>query len=429
MFLILFMFRRIRSIYILFKLFGESFSFAYESIKANKLRTFLSLLGITIGIFSIISVLTMVDALEDNVRSGIESLGSDVVYIEKWPWTPEENGEYKWWEFRQRPSMKYEYFTHLQNNASSVDAAAFVLTGRRNLKYKSNTTSRITFYGTTYDWEKISSFDIEDGRYFSQLEMSSGANVAIIGNVLATELFGDDPPIGKYFQIGGHRTRVIGVLKKQGKSILEFIDYDNTLMIPLNHARSIVNMRYAEPMIALKAKEGVNMEDLQGEIKTMMRSLRRLKPVQKDDFSVNEMSMISKQLNPIMDTIGIAGWLIGGLSILIGAFGVANIMFVSVKERTSIIGIQKALGAKNYFILTQFLFEAVLLTIMGGILGLLTVYAATTIISQGFDFPITLSIVNIMRGILISSIVGVLAGIVPAYVASRLNPVVAIGAK
>ena len=423
------MFRRIRSIYILFKLLGESFTFAYESVRANKLRTFLSLLGITIGIFSIISVLTMVDALEDNVRTGIESLGSNVVYVQQHPWTPDETGEYKWWEFRQRPRIKYEEYLHLQNNCNTAEATTFFIDFSRVLKYKSTTTSRVGIVGTTYDFNKVTSFDIEEGRYFSPIEMSSGTNVAIIGNILAAELFGDDPPIGKYFQIAGHKTRVIGVLKRQGKSILNFNDFDNTLMVPLNYARGIVSMRNAYPCIVIKAKEGVDVEEMQGEIKTMMRSIRRLKPSQKDNFAINEMSVISQQLNPIMDVIGIAGWLIGGLSILIGAFGIANIMFVSVKERTSIIGIQKALGAKNYFILTQFLFEAVLLTIMGGILGLLAVFAATTIISQGFDFPITLSIVNIMRGILISSIVGVLAGIIPAYVASRLNPVVAIGAK
>jgi len=423
------MFRRIRSIYILFKLLGESFTFAYESVRANKLRTFLSLLGITIGIFSIISVLTMVDALEDNVRTGIESLGSDVVYVQQWPWGPDETGEYKWWEFYQRPRISYEEYLHLQNNSNTVEASVLLVSFSRVLKYKSTTTSRVVIEGVTYDFDKVTSFDIEDGRYFSPMEMNSGTNVAIIGSVLADELFGDDPPLGKYFQIAGHKTRVIGVLKKQGKSILNFNDLDNSVIAPLNYARGIVNMRTSSPAIILKAKDGIAMDEMQGETKMLMRSIRRLKPSQKDNFSINEMSIISQQLNPIMDVIGIAGWLIGGLSILIGAFGVANIMFVSVKERTSMIGIQKALGAKNYFILTQFLFEAVLLTIIGGLLGLLTVFAATTTITYAFDFPITLSVMNIIRGILISTIVGILAGIIPAYVASRLNPVVAIGAK
>jgi putative ABC transport system permease protein len=421
--------RQIRNLYILVKLLRESFSFAFVSVKANKLRTFLSLLGITIGIFSIISVFTMVDALEENVRSGIESLGSDVVYIQRFPWTPEEGEVYKWWEFRQRPAVKYEEYTYLQNNCKNAETMVFQFGFSRQLKYKNNTTSRVGIEGVTYDWDKIATFDLEDGRYFSPMEMNSGSNVAIIGNTIAKELFGDEEPVGKYFQIAGHNTRVIGLLKKQGSSILNFSDYDNSLTVPFNYARTMANVRYGGPTIAVKAKPNVDLDDMRGEIKMLMRSLRRLKPLQKDNFAINELSAISQQLNPIMDMINLAGWVIGGFAILIGGFGVANIMFVSVKERTSVIGIQKALGAKNYFILTQFLYESVLLTLVGGLLGLLVVFAATTIVTYAFDFPITLTFINILRGILISTIVGILSGIIPAFSASRLNPVVAIGSK
>ncbi len=421
--------KRLRSIYILLKLLGESFSFSYESVKSNKLRTLLSLLGVTIGIFSIVSVLTMVDALESNIREGIESFGSDVIYVQRWPWGPEDGVEYKWWEFRQRPTIKYEEYLHIQNHCKSAATSAFVLNFSRQLKYKTNTTSRVGIAGVTYDWDKISSFDIEDGRYFSPMEINSGANVALIGNKLAIELFGDDTPVGKTFQIAGRKTRVIGLLKKQGKSLLNASDYDNSLMVPLNYARAMANMRYADPFIAVKAKSGVTIDDMKGELKMLMRSLHRLKPSQKDDFALNELSSITKQLNPILGTINGVGWIIGGFAILIGAFGVANIMFVSVKERTSIIGIQKALGAKNYFILMQFLFEAVLLTIAGGLLGLLIVFIGTNVVTYAFDFPIALTLGNILRGILISTVVGILAGIIPASMAARLNPVVAISAK
>ncbi|MDR3351384.1 MAG: ABC transporter permease [Prevotellaceae bacterium] len=420
--------RHIRNLYILLKFLGESFSFAFVSVKANKLRTFLSLLGITIGIFSITSVFTMVDALEENVRSGIETLGSNVVYIQRTPWY-DDSGESKWWEFRQRPALKYEEFEALQNKCKTAESVAFLYTFSRQLKYKNTTTSRIGIAGITYDWNKISAFDIADGRYFSPMETNSGSNVALIGHTVAKELFGNEPPVGKTCQIAGHKTRIIGLLEKQGNSIVNANDYDNALLIPFRYACTLANTRYGSPSIALKAKPGVDIDDLRGEIKTILRAQRRLKPAQKDNFAINELSDISQQLNPIMDAINLGGWIIGGFAILIGAFGVANIMFVSVRERTPVIGIQKAMGAKNYFILTQFLYESVLLTVAGGLLGLFLVFAATGLLSHLFDFSIALTPANILRGLLISTIVGILAGIIPAIIASRLNPVVAIAAK
>ncbi|MDR3133525.1 MAG: ABC transporter permease [Prevotellaceae bacterium] len=420
--------RHIRNLYILVKLLGESFSFAFVSVKANKLRTFLSLLGITIGIFSIISVFTMVDALEGNVRSGIESLGSNVVYIQRTPWY-DDSGETKWWEFRQRPAMKYEEFLAIQNNCKTAESVACLYSFSRQLKYKNKTTSRISIGGITYDWDKISAFDIAAGRYFSPMEINSGTNVALVGHSVAKELFGDEPAVDKIFQIAGHKTRVIGLLEKQGNNIVSANDYDNALMIPFNYARTLANIRYGSPSIAVKAKQGVDLDDMRGEIKLLMRSLRRLKPSQKDNFAINELSTIAQQLNPIMDMINLAGWVIGGFAILVGAFGVANIMFVSVRERTPVIGIQKAMGAKNYFILTQFLYESVWLSLMGGLLGLLIVFAATSLLTYVFDFSISLTLLNILRGILISTVVGIFAGMIPAIMAARLHPVVAIGAK
>jgi putative ABC transport system permease protein len=425
------MHRKLRNVYILFKLLGESFSFAYTSVKANKLRTFLSLLGITIGIFSIISIYTMVDALEANVRLGLESFGSNVIYIQRFPWTMEEEdgGVYKWWEFRQRPSIKYEDFTYIRNHCTTADAVAFAFGFGRELKYKNNTTSRVSIAATSYDWDKTSAFEINTGRYFSPMEMNSGVNVALLGHTTAEELFGTEDPVGKYFQIAGRKTRVIGVLEKQGKSILSAMDYDNLVLIPYNYGKSMANVRYGDPFITLKARPNTSVEEMKGELKIIMRSLRRLKPSQKDNFALNELSSISKELNPIMDTINFTGTIIGLLAILIGAFGVANIMFVSVKERTHIIGIQKSLGAKNYFILTQFLFESILLTIAGGVLGLIIIFMVTTAITHLMDFPISLTLPNILIGLLISATVGIFSGIIPAYTASRLDPVVAISAK
>ncbi len=419
-----------RSIYILFKLLGESFNFAYTSVKANKVRTFLSLLGVTIGIFSIITVLTMLDALENNIRTGINELGSDVIYIEKWPWTNEDGGEYKWWEYWQRPNNKYEEYMYLRDHCQSAEAVAMLSQFARPIKYKNNTLPDVGVIGCTPEWESISaSFEVGSGRMFSMMEYNSGTNVAVIGYKVWEELFEGADPIGKTIKIGGSKVTVIGVLKKQGSSIVNMMDYDNLVGVTFNFARAFVNTRRSEPMIAIKAQTGIDNEEIKAELRMIMRTQRRLQPTQKDNFSLNEMTAITKEFEPVFSIMSIVGIIIGGFSVLIGGFGVANIMFVSVKERTNIIGIQKALGAKNYFILTQFLYEAVLLAIAGGILGLLLVYGGTALVSIAMDYPITLSLKNIFVGMFGSAAIGIVAGFMPAFTASRLDPVVAINSR
>ncbi len=420
--------RIVRNIYLIFKLLAESFAFAYSSVKANKLRTFLSLLGVSVGIFAIISVYTMVDALEKNIREGVETLGSNVVYIEKWPWTPDD-GEYKWWEFRQRPEVRFEEFKQVQAQSVLAESVAMYLSFRREIKYRNNTLGRATITGISQEWDDISPLNMEDGRYFTPMENSYGAAVTIIGNQVAQDLFNGENPIGKEIKIAGRKLMVVGLLKKKGSSIVNVMDLDNVALTPINFARSVVDMRRANPSIAVKAKPGVPQEELMGELKMIMRSLRRLKPIQKDNFALNEMSVIQNQLSGMFTMLNLAGALIGGFSILIGGFGIANIMFVSVKERTNIIGIQKALGAKGYFILTQFLFEATLLSVVGGIIGLLIVYSGSFLISYALNFDIQLNVANVLRGLLISGLIGVISGLVPAYMASRLNPVEAINSK
>ena len=422
------MIRTFRGIYLFFKLLNESFSFAFHSVKTNRLRTFLSLLGVSIGIFAIISVFTVVDALEKNIRDDVESLGSDVVYIEKWPWT-DEGGVYKWWEFRQRPEMEYKDYLHIKANSQLAGEVALYMGFRREVKYKNNTASRTQIIGVTYEWNDVYYTEIEFGRYFTMQETNSGANVAVIGSVLAADLFEGEDPLGKIIKVDGHKTRIIGVAKRKGESMVNMIDTDDLVMLPLNYARNMVSLRYTDPSIAVKAKPGVEKDDLKGELRMMMRMLRRLSPSQKDNFSLNEISLLDGQLASIFGMLNLVGMLIGGFSILIGGFGIANIMFVSVKERTNIIGIQKALGAKKYFILTQFLFEAILLAVLGGVVGLSIVYALSALVSGGMGFTINLTFINIMRGIIISGTIGIVSGFIPAYTAASLNPVEAINAK
>jgi putative ABC transport system permease protein len=422
------MIQTFRGIYLFFKLLNESFSFAFHSVRTNKLRTFLSLLGVSIGIFAIISVFTVVDALEKNIRDDMEVFGRNVIYIEKWPWT-DEGGVYKWWEFRQRPEIEYKDYLYIKANSKLAEEVALIVGFNREVKYKNNTVPRTPLQGVTYEWNNVYYTDIEFGRYFTMMEASTGASVAIIGAQLAADLFEGEDPLGKIIKVDGRKTRIIGVAKKQGESMVNFIDTDNLVMMPLNYVRNMVSMRYAGPSIAVKANPGIEKEELKGELRMMMRMLRRLSPAQKDNFSLNEISLLDGQLASIFGMLNLVGMLIGGFSILIGGFGIANIMFVSVKERTNIIGIQKALGAKKYFILTQFLFEAILLAVMGGAVGLLIVYALSALVSGGLGFSITLTLSNIIRGVAISGTIGIVSGFIPAYTAACLNPVEAINSK
>jgi len=419
-----------KNIFLIFKLLNESFTFALTSVKTNKLRTSLSLLGVSVGIFSIISIYTIVDALEANIRDGIEKLGSNVVYIQKRPWAEDEDGERKWWEYWQRPDVTYTEYQQIKLLSTKAQTVALDVTFRRELKYKNNTLTGVLVFGITHEWNEVSpSFvEIVEGRYMTVLEAANGTPVAIIGALLAEELFEGENPVGKEIKVAGRKMQVIALLKKQGAGLVS-VDIDDALLIPLNYARTMADMRGANPEISVKAKPGVDNDELLGELRMIMRSLRRLKPMQKDNFALNELSVIENQLSSIFGVLNIVGLVIGGFSILIGGFGIANIMFVSVKERTPIIGIQKALGAKNYFILTQFLFEASLLAVAGGFIGLLLVYGGSMLFSNLWDFAIDLTMRNIILGVGISAVIGIVSGFIPAYMASRLDPVVAINAK
>lgn len=407
-------------------LIKESVLFALQSLYNNKLRTFLSLLGITIGIFAIIIVFTIVDSLESNIRGSIESLGDNVVFVQKWPWS--FGPDYPWWKYMNRPLPQYNELFDIEKKTKTADAVAYTIHGRRTVKYKSNIVENAVLAGCSYEFYKIKSFDIANGRYFTENEVNAGYNVAVIGGKIAEGLFpNNQDPIGKDIKIAGRKAIVIGVFKTEGESMLGN-SMDNQVVIPFHFAKYIldVNSENADPYIAVKAKPGVTNAEMMDELTGIMRGVRRLKPMADDDFALNETNLLSKNFDVLFDIIGIAGWIIGGFSILVGGFGIANIMFVSVKERTSLIGIQKSLGAKNYFILLQFLSESVFLSLLGGLLGLLLTYLITLAAQGNMDMEITLSYSNIILGITISVLIGIISGFVPAYSASQLDPVEAI---
>ncbi len=408
------------------RLIFESFRFAIQSVIVNRLRTVLSLLGITIGIFSIISVFTLVDSLEFNIRESVSALGSDVIYIDKWPWMEEDGIDYKWWQYRNRPVSKFSEYEQIKEKSKRAQNVCFVTTNRSTIQYENNRNENTIILGVSEGFEHIRSFEMLEGRYFSEFEIKSGRNFGVIGNSVATNLFGDINPIGKHVSIRGNKCRIVGIFIKEGKSNFGN-SLDEAVILPINYIRNHMDIRSESmnPSIWVKASQGITMDELKNEIRMIMRLSRRLKPEENDNFSLNQTSLISNQLDRLFRTLNFAGWFIGLFSLIVGGFGIANIMFVSVKERTNMIGIQKALGAKRSFILIQFLFEAIMLAVAGGVMGLLIVFLGTLLLNQS-EFIITLHINNIISGIIISSLIGLISGLAPAWSASRLNPVEAI---
>lgn len=412
---------------ILFRLVREGFLFAVNSIVVNKLRTFLSLFGITIGIFAIISVFTVLDWMESAVHESIATLGDDVIYVQKMPWSFDP--DLAWWDLLSWPAPTPDDFEAIRRNSTRSLAAAYSVIFTRQLKYRDKLITNSAIWATSHEFENVRSFEIEKGRYFSPYESSSGKPVAILGAVNAENIFDRADPIGKSITIGGHKATVIGVFKKEGKGGLSDSGMDEVTLIPVEYAKNIINLknRFIESNIMMKTREGVNVSELSDETIMILRAARRLKPDQGNNFSINRASLLSQGFDSVFAGINIGGWIIGGFSILVGGFGIANIMFVSVKERTNIIGIQKALGAKKSFILWQFLYESILLSIIGGLFGLLFIFIGSQIINYLYDLNIALTMGNIILGLSISGIIGVVAGYAPAYSAAKMNPVDAIG--
>jgi putative ABC transport system permease protein len=402
---------------------------AIQSVMVNRLRAALSLLGITIGIFAIIAVFTIVDSLETNIRESVNSLGDDVIYVQKWPWAPPEGeSEFPWWKYMNRPIPTFEEYEYLDEHAKGAKNVCFISAVGRRIEHGNNNIEGAAVAGVTDQFKDIRAFELQQGRYFSPMETRAGRNVGVIGHTVATKLFEGADPIGKYIKIFGSKVLIIGVVEKEGTGTFSGQILDDVVVVPLGFYRNFVDIRreFADPQIWVQAKRNVGVEELTLEVTQILRSYRRLKPLDEDNFALNQTSIINNTLDQLFAVLKIAGFFIGVFSIIVGGFGIANIMFVSVKERTHIIGIQKALGAKRYFILLQFLFESVMLSVAGGIIGLLIIFLGATAITLTGDFAITLTMNNIVLGIGISSAIGLVSGIFPAWQGARMNPVVAI---
>lgn len=409
------------------KILWNTFKMAMMELRVNKLRTFLSLFGITIGIFCIIAVFTLTSSLEHNIRKDLADLGDDVIYLQKWPWGG--NGEYAWWKYMNRPEPQFKDLKPVQDKVHSASYASFNFdVNNKKVEYGSDYMDGVTMTAVSNDFDQIQTLQILDGRFFANTESNSGANVAILGFTVWDGLFASpESALGKIVKIAGRDVKIIGVLKKKGESMIGAGSYDNAIILPYRFARTIVDeRRNADPYILVKAKPGVSLDQLKDELKGVMRASHRLKPREEDDFALNEISSANESLSSMFVAINGGGLLIAIFSLLVGSFGIANIMFVTVKERTNIIGLKKAIGAPKRIILMEFLLESITLCLIGGMLGLLMVYILTTVISAVSTFEMVISMGAFIFGMVASVGVGVLAGFIPAYRASRLDPVVAI---
>ncbi len=410
----------------LLRLVREGFLFAIAALWGNRLRTTLSLLGITIGIFAVISVFTFVDSWEMRIRSSLSSLGDDVVYVEKWPW--QFGSDYPWWKYMTRPVATYREYELLAERTQLAEAVSMTTTLNGGVaKAGRLSLSNATVRAVTHDYAVLRNIELAQGRYFSQAESQLGARSVVLGARIAEELFPDLRAVGREVQVMGQKLKVVGVLPLEGNSAIG-MSMDNEFLVPINLVRRQRGGDFSKlyPLILIQPKKGIPVNELKAEVRGHLRAIRRIRPTEEDNFALNQISFIANQLGQLFNALTVIGWLVGGFSILVGGFGIANIMFVSVHERTGQIGIQKALGAKSYFILLQFLIESVVLSVMGGTLGLITVYAMTLVATHAFDTELTLTMGNIVLALTVSMIIGIIAGILPASRAARMDPVEAI---
>lgn len=405
----------------------ESFRFAWQALKSNITRTILSLLGVTVGIFAIVAVFTIVDSLEKSIKESMSFIGDKVIYVQKWPWG--FGGEYQWWKYFQWPEPNYSEYKYLYDNLESASAVA-AMDFHGNTTLKNGSSSIVAqIQGVSYDYNQISDIPIAIGRYFIPLETNNARNVAVIGADIAEALFPGQDPIGKSFKLAGNKFAVVGVQVKKGESLIDFGGSpDKNCIIPFASFSKMFQSGRRNVHIVVKGfPEDEGMKEVEAEITGLMRTKRGIKPRDDSNFSLNRPEAAADAIAGLFAVLTLSGWVIGSFSILVGGFGIANIMFVSVKERTNLIGIQKSLGAKNYSILFQFLFEAVMLSLVGGLVGIFLVYLLSFM--QLGSLKIILTPGNIMLGLGVSSVIGVLSGIIPAMLAARMDPVIAIRAK
>ena len=408
----------------------SSFKMALQELWKNKLRTFLSLFGITIGIFCIIGVLATVNSLEQNIQNELKALGNNTLYLDKWDYSAGGGPNFPYWKYVNRPVPTFDEIKEIKERSPGVKYAAFKIDATDNVEFNNSVLSGVNLYGVSNDFVSIQSIDIGIGRYLSDAEFEYGSSSFVIGNEIAEKLFGEaERAIGKEIRVRGKKGVIVGVFKKQGKTMIGGWNFDQSVVMAYKFARNMMDERRADPLIMIQGQDNLNSKALKEDLTGTIRAIHKLSPMQEDNFTLNDINDFSAAISQAFSSLNVAGWCIAALSLIVGMFGVANIMFVTVRERTSQIGLKKAVGAKSRIILTEFLLESAFLCIVGGFIGLTLVFVLTQILSGALNFPVYISTYNMAMAIIICIIVGVLAGFIPASQAARMDPVVAIRSK
>jgi putative ABC transport system permease protein len=405
---------------------GESWKIAAAQMRSNLTRSTLTALGVIIGIIAVTLMGTAVNGISIGFDKSMAVLGDDVLYVTQWPWKPVDD----WWNYRDRKKIKTEYAETLNRMIAATTNSNLVVAVptsnlTRSVKYGANQVDNVFVLGTTSDFIVTSTIDCTVGRFFNELESRGGANVVVIGYDVADALFPSESPIDKSVLINGQLFKVIGVNTRQG-TFLGLFSWDSMVAMPLGAFNKYFSAK-SESDVRVKIKDKTKLAQAKDELTGLMRRARGLPPEKKDDFSINEQQAFKSTLDPVKNSIAIAGLFITGLSLFVGAIGIMNITFVSVKERTKEIGTRKALGARRRTILLQFLMESTALCLLGGFIGLAFAYLMCFGIGKAFpSFPINFSVGLVLVSMIVSILTGLFSGFAPAWTASRLDPVTAL---
>lgn len=397
----------------------ENIVMALKAIISHKLRSLLTMFGVIIGILSVSLMGTAISGINHSFEKSMSFLGNNVINIDRFPWDTEED----WWKFRNRPYLKKIYVNKLNNRSRYADYAIPIFQDYVNVKFNKNAVNNSELMGTDSRYQAMFDLKLEEGRFFSSIEENKGLRVAVIGYTIKESLFKEQNPIGSKIEIDGINFTVVGCLKEQGK-FLGIIPMDNQVFIPFNDIKSVNSNIEERLYISVKMKKDVEKKIAEDELRMIMREIRGLKPLEKDDFFFNRQEIFREQLNAIRYSIAAAGLGITSLSLLVGGIGIMNIMFVSIRERTREIGIRKALGATKNKILFQFLCEAIVISVIGGIIGILI---TIVLVDELNKFLIaSLSFKLILISLLVSCLTGIFSGALPARHAASLDPVEAM---
>ncbi len=405
---------------------SESWKIAAAQMRANKTRSMLTALGVIIGIVAVTLMGTAISGIQIGFDKSMSVLGEDVLYVEQWPWARVDD----WWNYRDRRKIKTEYAEQINHMIAATPRSNLIVavptsSMLRSVKHEDNQVNNVFVLGTTADFVLTSTVDCQEGRFLSETESRGGANVCVIGYDVADALFPNESPIDKAVEIGGQKFKVIGVNSRQG-TFLGLFSWDSLVVIPLPAFQKYFSAK-SESDIRVKVRDKTHLDEAKDELTGLMRRVRGLPPEKKDDFTVNEQQAFKTTLDPVKNTVAVAGLFITGLSLFVGAIGIMNITFVSVKERTKEIGTRKALGARRRTILLQFLIESTALCLLGGLIGLSIAYLLCFSIASAFpSFPIHFSFALVFTGMLVSVMTGLVSGLAPAWSASRLDPVTAL---